>query len=203
MSATTERHPSPSVGRSPRSTAEFDPMVSPFFHAAVEESRVITRGMPSCLLGYRVSGRDGLDSDGIFAEWHWDGERLIVRNDRYGLYPLYYFQKGNANGEFHSATIRRSYPNYADLPFEDKRAAPVDARAHDAQFIRDLTRCMLGRIRQSRGLMRGRYVLPRMVYGLVNQRYAETTAWVAPLILYLFQLETIASGDPSWNGRVS
>ncbi|MBI3812635.1 MAG: asparagine synthetase B family protein [Nitrospirae bacterium] len=104
------------------------------------------------------------------------------------------------DGEFHSGTIRRSYPNYADLPFEDKKAALVDARAHDAQFIRDLARCMLGRIRQPRGLIRGRYVLPRMAYSLISRRYAETTAWVAPLILYLFQLETVASKDLSWNG---
>jgi asparagine synthase (glutamine-hydrolysing) len=108
-----------------------------------------------------------------------------------------------AGGEFHSETIRRFYPNYADLPFEDKKTPPVDARAHDAQLFQDLARSMLGRIHPMRGLMRGRYLLPRLVYGLMNRRYAETTAWVAPLILYLFQLETVASKDLSWNGRVS
>lgn len=531
MSATTaEKDTGSSIGDAPESTSEFDPLDCPYFCAVSEGGRVVTRGMPSCRLGHRISGRDGLDSDGIFAEWNWDGERLVVRNDRYGFYPLYYFQKGNtigvsaslirllmegapsdldhdalsvflrigffigedtpfkairavppdarwewrdgrlsaagkyirirpnhfprprlaevfrdlfrqsirrrlppdenfvvplsggrdsrhillelaeqgyrpnycitlrhypprsnedvriaamvtkavgvrhvvldqteprfraewrknimtglcsdehawylrmvdhlmqdktaavydgiagdvfsepvffsfrkldlfrterltelaeimlsenevalacvladgpreslnrelavahmtrelkkhleapnpvasfyfwnrtrreialspyglmkdiprvfspyldhdlfdffysltpeplADGEFHSETIRRTYPDYAGLPFEDKTAAPVDARAHDAQFIRDLARCMLGRIRQPRPLIRGRYVLPRLLYSLFNRRYAEATAWMAPVILYLFQLETVASGDPSWNGRNS
>ncbi|MER6910213.1 asparagine synthase-related protein [Streptomyces sp. NPDC000594] len=28
--------------------------------------------------------------EGIFARWHWDGTRLTVRNDRYGMFPLFY-----------------------------------------------------------------------------------------------------------------
>jgi asparagine synthase (glutamine-hydrolysing) len=31
------------------------------------------------------------DGDGIFARWHWDGERLVVTNCRYGIYPVYYW----------------------------------------------------------------------------------------------------------------
>ncbi|MEZ5427941.1 MAG: hypothetical protein R2747_16845 [Pyrinomonadaceae bacterium] len=27
---------------------------------------------------------------GVFAEWDWDGQRLLACNDRYGFYPLYY-----------------------------------------------------------------------------------------------------------------
>lgn len=27
----------------------------------------------------------------MFAEWTWDGRRLLVENDRYGLWPLYWF----------------------------------------------------------------------------------------------------------------
>ena len=37
------------------------------------------------------------EEDGIYAEWHWDGVTLKVQNDRYGLYPLYYY---NHNGQF-------------------------------------------------------------------------------------------------------
>lgn len=29
--------------------------------------------------------------DGIFARWSWDGARLKVQNDRYGLFPLFYY----------------------------------------------------------------------------------------------------------------
>jgi hypothetical protein len=33
--------------------------------------------------------------DGIFAEWSWDGRRLTVRTDRYGVAPLFYFHDGS------------------------------------------------------------------------------------------------------------
>jgi len=108
-----------------------------------------------------------------------------------------------AGGDFHSETVRRSYPAFAGLPFENKKAAPVDARDHDARYIRDTARGMLVRGGGTHRLIRGRYVLPRMVYSLINRRYAESTAWVSPLILYLFQLETVASGNfkPISSGR--
>jgi len=38
---------------------------------------------------YRAGSRE----DGLFVEWYWDGETLIVANDRYGFYPAYYYTK--------------------------------------------------------------------------------------------------------------
>ncbi|CAM5661062.1 hypothetical protein SALBM311S_09894 [Streptomyces alboniger] len=32
----------------------------------------------------------GPTPEGVFAAWEWDGERLLVRTDRYGMYPLYH-----------------------------------------------------------------------------------------------------------------
>lgn len=32
----------------------------------------------------------GPPPEGIFAAWRWDGQRLLARNDRYGMHPLYY-----------------------------------------------------------------------------------------------------------------
>lgn len=31
--------------------------------------------------------------EGIFALWNWDGERLTVKNDRYGFYPIFYAEE--------------------------------------------------------------------------------------------------------------
>lgn len=31
----------------------------------------------------------------IRSSWHWDGVKLIVKNDRYGFYPIYYYSKNN------------------------------------------------------------------------------------------------------------
>ena len=36
-----------------------------------------------------VSG-DLQNGEGVFAEWNWDGENFILKNDRYGFFPVYY-----------------------------------------------------------------------------------------------------------------
>ncbi|MEU3183987.1 asparagine synthetase B family protein [Streptomyces sp. NPDC006923] len=51
-------------------------------------------GVPSARLGHRLR-RAGRADEGVFAEWRWDGERLLVRNDRYGMFPLYYWADGD------------------------------------------------------------------------------------------------------------
>ena len=57
-------------------------------------SHTETRGIPSCMLGHKISGDGNKPDDGIFAEWRWDGHTLRVQNDRYGFYPLFYFCVG-------------------------------------------------------------------------------------------------------------
>lgn len=37
----------------------------------------------------------GNKSCNTFAEWNWEGDKLIVKNDRFGFYPLYYLEKPN------------------------------------------------------------------------------------------------------------
>ena len=46
--------------------------------------------------GHRLAGRSGKHTDGIYAEWMWDGQQLVVHNDRYGVAPLFYFVRGGA-----------------------------------------------------------------------------------------------------------
>lgn len=63
--------------------------------------------------GLRPAGAGG---EGIFAEWAWDGERLTVRNDRYGFQPLFFFA---APGEVCLSTsvdclLRRGAPRELD-----------------------------------------------------------------------------------------
>ncbi|RSN64140.1 asparagine synthase [Streptomyces sp. WAC 04229] len=38
----------------------------------------------------------GPPPEGVFAAWNWDGERLLVRTDRYGMHPLYYRSDANS-----------------------------------------------------------------------------------------------------------
>ncbi|MCP3770125.1 MULTISPECIES: asparagine synthase-related protein [unclassified Streptomyces] len=50
-------------------------------------------------LGHPLTG-DHLDpgppAEGVFAGWSWDGERLVARNDRYGICPLFYRAGGSS-----------------------------------------------------------------------------------------------------------
>src|SRR5262249_42102962 len=46
-------------------------------------------------LGHKIRHPGRSEPDGVFVEWSWDGNRLRVRNDRYGCYPFYYFANSN------------------------------------------------------------------------------------------------------------
>jgi asparagine synthase (glutamine-hydrolysing) len=59
----------------------------PYFIVRRRGDAVETSGTPHCVLGRKVE-----PGQGVFAEWHWDGARLTVQNDRYGFYPLFYYQ---------------------------------------------------------------------------------------------------------------
>lgn len=59
-----------------------------------DTDQVRSRGIHKCSFGHKIV-ESGRLTDGIFAEWEWDGETLTVRNDRYGIYPLYYFATRN------------------------------------------------------------------------------------------------------------
>jgi asparagine synthase (glutamine-hydrolysing) len=54
------------------------------------------RGQRRFFRGHRLAAAPGEQPDGIFAEWVWDGDQLIVRNDRYGIAPLFYAEHGRA-----------------------------------------------------------------------------------------------------------
>src|SRR3954470_2039465 len=62
----------------------------PYFHAVNRNGQVEVSGLTHASAGHR-SRRQDRDDDGIFAEWRWKDGRLTVRNDRYGVHPLFYF----------------------------------------------------------------------------------------------------------------
>jgi hypothetical protein len=47
-------------------------------------------GEPHFFRGHRLP-RGSAAPDGVFASWDWDGSRVVVRNDRYGAAPLFYW----------------------------------------------------------------------------------------------------------------
>lgn len=85
---------------------------APYVHLQCEAGQPPRQwGAAACRLGHRVGqpgggeaagpqaiGQEtiGQEAGGIFTEWSWDGRRLTLSNDRYGVYPAYYFHR---NGE--------------------------------------------------------------------------------------------------------
>jgi len=62
------------------------PSVTAHIGVTVAHGAVRSDGCPTYRLGHRVGAHDG-----VFAEWEWDGARLVAQTDRYGFYPIYYW----------------------------------------------------------------------------------------------------------------
>lgn len=119
----------------------------PYFSARAFASGVQTQGTPHCQLGHVLPDHAGHGHDGIFVRWDWDGQRLTVENDRYGIYPLFYSHYGGEirispsiqhvlDGEFPKSL---NYPGLAvflrlgffladDTPFEHVHFLPPGSR---------------------------------------------------------------------------
>jgi hypothetical protein len=69
----------------------FVPGSAPLFQARRVADGFTVTGDLAREFGHRVAARSGSSSDGVFAGWKWDGRKLTVEIDRYGLYPLFYY----------------------------------------------------------------------------------------------------------------
>ena len=67
----------------------------PCFYARYAHDQIETKGVNSHSFGHKIDREPGTKPDGVFAEWSWDGDKLTVTNDRYGLLPLYYCSVDN------------------------------------------------------------------------------------------------------------
>lgn len=118
-------------------------MGRPWFSARKTHRGVVSEGTSQCLIGHRLHSRTGPRPDGIFVEWDWDGDRLCVSNDRYGIYPLFYVCHGGEirispsiqhvlNGHFPktlnypalAAFLRLGFFLAEDTPFEHVHVLP-------------------------------------------------------------------------------
>jgi len=118
----------------------------PFFYVSLESDLVRVDGVMKCLLGRRVLRDVGQLDDGAFLEWAWDGRRLVVTNDRYGLYPLFYCAKsksicispsleqvvrGNSDRQLDYPALaiffRMGHFVGSDTPFDDVRFMPPNS----------------------------------------------------------------------------
>jgi hypothetical protein len=124
-----------------------DPSVTsaPFLHLRHADGQTMARGLATCRLGRPLDFGRAIP-DGAFAEWTWDGSTLTVRNDRYGLQPLFYWCQAGELGispslprlllegapteldePALSVFIRTGYFVGEDTPFRAIRALPPNA----------------------------------------------------------------------------
>src|SRR6185503_16172477 len=64
---------------------------APYLHVTrVPGAAARTHGAETVSLGHQIQRTPTEPPDGIFGGWHWDGRRVTVQNDRYGIFPLFY-----------------------------------------------------------------------------------------------------------------
>ncbi len=98
-----------------------DTRTSSKFILKSSEGRTLINGATTACLGYKTASGDGLRQEGVWADWKWDGDRFELLNDRYGIYPLFYYAK---NGDFGvSSSIIDLLENGASTQLDDAAIA--------------------------------------------------------------------------------
>lgn len=109
-----------------------------------------------------------------------------------GLRPEVILPKG---GHFHTEAIRRGFPRWADLPFEDTRARPCPDPAYYRLAARR-SLAHLGRGATAGDLRHSLAAAVRLVRCLVDPGYAESVKWLGPLVVYADQVRRLIEEDP-------
>lgn len=95
---------------------------------------------------------------------------------------------------FHTEAIHRAFPQHRQVPFEDKQAQKLDARAHNRRFAADAGRFLVQHLHTGASLLNRSYVLPRALYAATTGSFGERRPWFASLTVYLRQLELAKAG---------
>ena len=95
---------------------------------------------------------------------------------------------------FHTDAINRAFPQYAAVPFENKKAQGIDARAHNARLAREAGRYILRHFPWAPRLIDPRSAALGAACGAVRPRFGERRPWFSLVTLYLTQLEMAAAG---------
>ncbi len=95
---------------------------------------------------------------------------------------------------FHTEAIHRAFPEHRHLPFEDKQAPKLDARAHNRRFAVDAGRFLMQHPHAGGSLLNRSYVLPRALCAATTGSFGERRPWFASLTVYLRQLELAKAG---------
>jgi hypothetical protein len=90
--------------------------------------------------------------------------------------------------DLHTEVIHKAYPQFAHVPFEDKKAP----ERPDAAFFRRFAKNTLEYVtRQKSEWLKRSYVVPRLMRCLADSSYSGSITWLGPLSIYLLQLEDL------------
>jgi hypothetical protein len=95
---------------------------------------------------------------------------------------------------FHTDAINRAFPQYAAVPFENKKAQGMDARAHNVRLAREAGRYILRHFPWPPRLLDPGSATLRAACGAVRPTFGERRPWFSLVTLYLTQLEMAAAG---------
>jgi len=93
---------------------------------------------------------------------------------------------------FHTDAIARAFPQYQDVPYENKQAPRLDPRAHDGRFGAEAGAFVVRNLPRAPRLVQRSYVLPRALCAAATQAFGRRRPWFAGPCLYLTQLEMAA-----------
>ena len=109
------------------------------------------------------------------------------------------------DGELHSETIRRAYPEHRGLRFEDRRASARAAKPEVRRFARRLAAYAArgALIPPRRRLVRAGRLLTRALWSSIHGN-GDRLAWCAPILgVYLLQLSRERAQALSRSSRVN
>jgi len=95
---------------------------------------------------------------------------------------------------FHTDAINRAFPQYAAVPFENKKAPRIDARSHNQRLAREAAGFILRHARLSMRWLDATAVLPRALCAMGRPAFGANRPWLLLVGLYLTQLEMAADG---------
>lgn len=102
------------------------------------------------------------------------------------------------DGKFHTDTIHRAYPQYANVPFENKKSGEVQPEVIKtfAELNKEIALYYLSQFNFRNLTWNKKYLLPRMMRCLVSSKYAAGLIWL-PLnrIIHLTQLVNLCAQE--------
>jgi len=99
------------------------------------------------------------------------------------------------SGRLHDATIKASYPMYADIPYEDKTLvatlSALDCRYYDSAR-REFAHYLTTGLRQHRRALRLGFLLPKLLLELLGRQ--SGSPWYLFTAVYTAELHALATG---------